>query len=352
MDGTERELFERALRHATTTHCTDAAALDAALEEMGWIDALVSDRRTAVSVLFECQGAAAATSSGLDHVLGTVLGARLGTVLGTILGARLGTVLGARANVGAGEEDGGGVGAGSVVLPSLGRWGPPGRLDGHLFVSGLGTSALARAGAAIVVTEDGEDEVLVTVPPASLSPRPTEGIDPWLGLVTVHADSLRPADRVELVPGTWAAAVDQARLALGHELVGAAGAMLELARTHALDRTQFGRPIAAFQAVRHRLAETLVAVEGARALLEVAWEQGSTDTVAMAKAVAGRSARLSARHCQQVLAGMGFTTEHPLHRYVRRVLVLDELFGSARSLTAELGRSLVAGGSLPTVVPL
>ena len=53
-------------------------------------------------------------------------------------------------------------------------------------------------------------------------------------------------------------------------------------------------------------------------------------TAAMAKAIAGRSARTAARHCQQVLAGIGFTTEHALHRYVRRVLVLDELFGSAR----------------------
>jgi hypothetical protein len=42
-------------------------------------------------------------------------------------------------------------------------------------------------------------------------------------------------------------------------------AMLALARSHALDRVQFGRPLAGFQAVRHRLAETLVALEGASA---------------------------------------------------------------------------------------
>ena len=43
--------------------------------------------------------------------------------------------------------------------------------------------------------------------------------------------------------------------------------MLSLARQHALDRVQFGKPIAGFQAVRHRLAETLVAIEGAEATL-------------------------------------------------------------------------------------
>jgi alkylation response protein AidB-like acyl-CoA dehydrogenase len=72
----------------------------------------------------------------------------------------------------------------------------------------------------------------------------------------------------------------------------------------------------------------------------------------VAKAVAGRSARTAARHCQQVLAGIGFTTEHPLHRYVRRVVVLDRLLGDARSLTRSLGDDLVVRGSLPSILPL
>ena len=45
-------------------------------------------------------------------------------------------------------------------------------------------------------------------------------------------------------------------------------------------------------------------------------------------------------------------TEHDLHRYVRRALVLDELFGSARTLTAELGRGVLATGGLPRPLPL
>ena len=128
--------------------------------------------------------------------------------------------------------------------------------------------------------------------------------------------------------------------------------MLELARRHALGRVQFGRPIASFQAVRHRLAETLVAVESAEAVLGAAWEDGSPTTAAVAKALAGRGARTAARHCQQVLAGIGFTTEHPFHRYVRRALVLDELFGSSRSLTRELGVELLAARRLPDFAPL
>ena len=82
-----------------------------------------------------------------------------------------------------------------------------------------------------------------------------------------------------------------------------------------------------FQAVRHRLADTLVAIEAA----DAGWVQlgrGVAPAAAMAKALAGRGARTAARHCQQVLAGIGFTTEHDFHHYLRRVLVLDQLFGT------------------------
>jgi alkylation response protein AidB-like acyl-CoA dehydrogenase len=128
--------------------------------------------------------------------------------------------------------------------------------------------------------------------------------------------------------------------------------MLDLARTHALERMQFGQPIAAFQAVRHRLAEALVAIETAAAMLDAAWLEPTPQTSAMAKAVAGRSARTVAKHCQQVLAGIGFTTEHSFHRYLRRILVLDELFGSARTLTRSLGEEVLESGQLPPLLKL
>ena len=73
---------------------------------------------------------------------------------------------------------------------------------------------------------------------------------------------------------------------------------------------------------------------------------------AAAKAIAGQNARAVAGHAQQVLAGIGFTTEHPLHRYVRRVLVLDALLGDSRSLTQTMGAELLATEQLPPLVPL
>ncbi|CRK50729.1 Acyl-CoA dehydrogenase (fragment) [Rhodococcus sp. RD6.2] len=101
--------------------------------------------------------------------------------------------------------------------------------------------------------------------------------------------------------------------------------MLALARTHAMDRTQFGKPVAGLQAVRHRLAETLVAIEGAEAALGLS----DGDLRAMlAKAAAGQAALTAARHCRQVLGGIGFTAEHDLHRHVRPVLVPNGLLGA------------------------
>jgi hypothetical protein len=144
----------------------------------------------------------------------------------------------------------------------------------------------------------------------------------------------------------------EARRALGWWLVGSARAMLALARQHALDRVQFGRPIAAFQAVRHRLAETLVAIEGAEATLSLPGTDSPDLTAMLAKAAAGKAALTAARHCQQVLGGIGFTAEHDLHHHMERALVLDGLLGSSRELTRKAGAGLRARGSAPRLAHL
>jgi alkylation response protein AidB-like acyl-CoA dehydrogenase len=243
----------------------------------------------------------------------------------------------------------------AVVLPALDRWDPPGSFDGHVLdVTGLANDALARSEAALVVVARRGTIVAATVPTSSLEVRAVAGLDPELGLleVTTPRDGTGLVPEVPLDPERWRSAVALARLAIAHELVGASRQMLELAREHALTRIQFGRPIASFQAIRHRLAETLVAIEMADAVADAAWLDGSWETAAMAKAVAGRAARTTSRHCQQVLAGIGFTTEHPLHRYIRRTLVLDGLFGTATTLTRALGHEVIERRQLPPLLPL
>ncbi|MCP9273248.1 acyl-CoA dehydrogenase family protein [Mycolicibacterium arenosum] len=144
----------------------------------------------------------------------------------------------------------------------------------------------------------------------------------------------------------------EARSAVSWWLIGSARAMLALARQHALDRVQFGKPIAGFQAVRHRLAETLVAIEGAEATLDIPGDDSPDLTALLAKAAAGKAALTAAKHCQQVLGGIGFTEEHALHHHVKRVLVLDGLLGSSRELTRRAGAGLRARGSVPRLAQL
>jgi hypothetical protein len=242
----------------------------------------------------------------------------------------------------------------AVVLPALGSWQPPGVIsEGRLSVRGLGTSALRRAEGAVVVAGAGGEgsHRLLTLKISELDARAVAGMDPEFGLVEITAAGEANWDADETTD-RWDDAVMMAQLALSHEILGAARTMLSLARQHALDRIQFGQPIARFQAVRHRLAETLVAIEAADAVLVAAWEDPSPELAAIAKALAGRGARTAARHCQQVLAGIGFTAEHPFHRYFRRVLVLDHLFGTARALTEQFGRELLRSRRLPELLPL
>ena len=72
----------------------------------------------------------------------------------------------------------------------------------------------------------------------------------------------------------------------------------------------------------------------------------------LAKAAAGQAALTAARHCQQVLGGIGFTAEHPLHHHVKRSLILDGLLGSARELTREAGKTLRIKGFAPRLAQL
>jgi alkylation response protein AidB-like acyl-CoA dehydrogenase len=244
-------------------------------------------------------------------------------------------------------------GLAGVVLPAFGEWCPPGAIaGGGLVVRGLGAASLADRPTAHVIARSEGTECVLEVATGELELRPVRGLDASSGLVEVIATGLPWAAARELGRDAWPRAMARAQLAVGHELVGAARAMLEMARAHALDRIQFGQAIGKFQAVRHRLAETLVAVEAADAALDAAWEDPSPHAAAMAKALAGRGARTAARHSQQVLAGIGFTTEHSFHRYVRRVLVLDQLVGAGRALTADDGRRLLASRQLPPLPPL
>jgi alkylation response protein AidB-like acyl-CoA dehydrogenase len=129
--------------------------------------------------------------------------------------------------------------------------------------------------------------------------------------------------------------LDRASVLLAAEMLGAAERVLELSVEYAKARVQFGRPIGSFQAVKHRLADMLTDVESIRnAVYYAAWAQErETDdaslAASMAKAFASDAAARVAKGGIQVHGGIGFTWEHDMHLFFKRVKFDEQAFGDA-----------------------
>lgn len=159
-----------------------------------------------------------------------------------------------------------------------------------------------------------------------------------------------PAEVVHLLDGGSADRAEQAaRRAVGHELVGLTAGMLAIAVEHATARMQFGRTIGSFQAVKHMLADVVVAMEAARGALDECWQgPAEAELVSLvATVLCGRAAELAIRNCLQVTGGMGFTEEFPLGALVRRALMIEPLFGGERASTSQVGRTLFSAKQVP-----
>jgi alkylation response protein AidB-like acyl-CoA dehydrogenase len=219
---------------------------------------------------------------------------------------------------------------GAVALDGDVRWsgatasGPAGVvISGHL--AGV---LLVPAGDDVLVIDTAAGGVRATVP-ASLDPS-------------------RPAARVELdgaaavvLPGARGLLTALARTVFAAEAAGIASEVTEQAAAYARTRVQFGRPIGAFQAVKHHCANMLVAAELATA---AAWDAGRAAAAggdqfryaaAIAATLAGPAAAGNASLSIQVHGGIGFTWEHDAHLYLRRAAVIDAVV-AAGSAAAEV----------------
>ena len=136
------------------------------------------------------------------------------------------------------------------------------------------------------------------------------------------------------VAGAVTRALDAGALACAAQLLGAGRALLEASVRHAGQRTQFGRPIGAFQAVKHQLADVAIGLEFAGPLLDAA--AGALDTgsrhaardVSAAKVACTDAARRAARAALQVHGAIGYTEEHDLHLWLLKVRALAGAWGS------------------------
>jgi hypothetical protein len=232
--------------------------------------------------------------------------------------------------------------SGLFVLPVPGEASPPGRVLGaSIVIDGV----VFGAGAAEphVVATDSGDILLVR----GLNTEPVHGFDPTLGLFRVEG-CVRMAE-CEPAAGTpaWDVLLARSARIVAHQLVGVAHAALAIATRHVQERHQFGRPIGAFQTVRHRLADALIAETGAREVLDCVDDSDPAVELLVVKALAGRAALIAVQAAQQVCGAMGFTEELGLHRFVRRAYLLDCLLGGSEAAEFELGSHVLATGHTP-----
>lgn len=170
------------------------------------------------------------------------------------------------------------------------------------------------------------------------------------------ADVALPADGVALTPVPAdphpypGAARDLLTLARALLITGSLRRVLELTVQYSREREQFGRPIAAFQAVGHQLAQLAGAVEQADAIVETAVDElasgePATDVVLAAKICTGAAADVAIRVGHQVHGAIGVTEEHELHHHTRRLMAWRDQGGSEVRAALELGRRITDGGA-------
>ena len=139
------------------------------------------------------------------------------------------------------------------------------------------------------------------------------------------------------------AAREQAIVAYCSQALGVMDVALTKTRDYLLERRQFGVAIASFQALRHRLADMLIAHEQARATLHGALAAVSSSNaverrraIAIAKAQSGRSGRFIGAQAIQLHGGIGMTDEYVIGHCFKRLMVLDQLLGSSSTHLAAL----------------
>jgi Acyl-CoA dehydrogenase, C-terminal domain len=148
--------------------------------------------------------------------------------------------------------------------------------------------------------------------------------------------------------GDWDDVRRRLLAAFALEAVGIGSHVTGLAIAYAGGREQFGRKIGSYQAISHSLVDAYVAVELARSLAYwAAWCVSERDeqvdlAVAAAKSQAGEAAVLACEKSIQAHGGIGFTWEHPLHRYYKRALWLESALGYGREHRATIANALLS----------
>ena len=148
--------------------------------------------------------------------------------------------------------------------------------------------------------------------------------------------------------GTWDRALLDGVVLLAAYAMGGAERALEITVQYAKDRKQFDKPLGAFQAISHYLADAATAVDGGKTLVyEAAWARDRGRPTArlapMAKLFACRTWRDVTAMCQQVWGGVGFTIEYDIQLYFRRAKQLQITWWDERTLEERVAADVLDG---------
>lgn len=177
----------------------------------------------------------------------------------------------------------------------------------------------------------------------------------FTGSASEHLDSIdptRPLARLQpegegraLDEAVLARALDTTSLAAAAALLGAGERLLAESVEYAKVREQFGRKIGEYQALKHQLADVRIALSFARPLLQGAAISLGTDTgprdVSAAKLTAADAANLAAKVGLQIHAGIGYTEEHDLGIWLRRVPALSQVWGTPDMHRARVAQAIL-----------
>jgi len=185
---------------------------------------------------------------------------------------------------------------------------------------------------------------------AGVTVTPLQTVDMTRRLCTValHGSRCAPLGDAAIAARVRRRVLDHACASLALELVGVGQRALDMSVAYANERTQFGRPIGSFQAIKHKLADMYLKNELARSnAYYAAWALESGDGELPLAAAAARigctdAYEYASQENIQTHGGMGYTWEVDCHLYYRRSRTLALQIGSAREWKERLARALVA----------
>jgi alkylation response protein AidB-like acyl-CoA dehydrogenase len=193
----------------------------------------------------------------------------------------------------------------------------------------------------LVTAQTPEGPDLFAVDQSEATSQWIELVDRSRALYDVTFDAA-PAYRLHVSPAAVDCALHTATVSLAAELLGTARWILDTTVAYAKVREQFDAPIGSFQAVQHMCADDLLDIE--RSWAAVYWaamcldadDEAAARAVAIAKASTGDAARHAAKDGIQLHGGIGYTWEHDLHLYIRRVYAAESLLGGAEEQREKL----------------